>query len=519
MDQKEILNFCFQKGILLDKDVLTLFSESTDLESIKLMIENILGSTHKKIITKSVFAESIGQLSTPSLSETGQKSLEKLKIRLGLELEISKEISSSPEPILKEINIKDDYNIKISSFSTNSNKKIEVDDFVNYFRNRLFKMKSILQSHSNLKSLVSINKISGDRQGFSIIGIVSDKKVTKNGNILLDVEDLTGTLRVLINQNKPSLYAKAEEVCLDSVIGVSGSGNKEIIFANELIFPDSTLSEKKKSPVEEYAIFIGDVHYGSKLFFHDNFDKFINYLNGNIPNTPEVEKIKYLFIVGDLVAGVGVYPEQERDLEVADLEGQFKGISGLLSKIRKDIAIIISPGNHDGVRLMEPQPILDKKYAEPLYHLENVFLVTNPCWVKIGEQKGFSGIDILLYHGFSYFYYADNIPSLIKSDSVNSPDKIMAYLLMNRHLAPTHSSTQYYPLEEDPLVIDKVPDIFLSGHIHKCAISFYNNTLLISGAAWEAKTTFQEKVGNEPDFCKVPIYNLKTGGIKILDFE
>ena len=55
MDQKEILNFCLQKGILLDKEVLNLFSESTDLDSIKLMIENIQESTHKKIITKSVF--------------------------------------------------------------------------------------------------------------------------------------------------------------------------------------------------------------------------------------------------------------------------------------------------------------------------------------------------------------------------------------------------------------------------------------------------------------------------------
>lgn len=518
MDQKEILNFCLQKGILLDKDVLNLFSESTDFDSIKLMIENVQESTHKKIITKNVFAESIKQLPAPNLSETGQKSLEKLRIRLGLELEISKEVSTNP-PTSASSDLKNKYNIKISSCRTSSNKKIEVEDFVNYFRNRFFKMKAILQTHQNLKNLVSINKISGDRQGFSIIGIISEKRITKNGNIILDVEDLTGTIRVLVNQNKPALYIKAEELCLDSIIGVSGSGNKEIIFANEIIFPDSVLTEKKKSPLEEYAIFIGDVHYGSHLFFHENFDKFINYLNGEIPNTPEVQKIKYLFIVGDLVAGIGVYPEQEHDLEIPDLEGQFKGIATLLSKIRKDIAIVISPGNHDGVRLMEPQPIFDKKYAWPLYNLENVFLVTNPCWVNIGEQKGFSGIDILLYHGFSYFYYADNIPSLIKSDSVNSPDKIMAYLLMNRHLAPTHASTQYYPLEEDPLVIDKVPDIFLSGHIHKCAISFYNNTLLVSGAAWEAKTAFQEKVGNEPDFCKVPIYNLKTGGIKILDFE
>ena len=519
MDQKEILNFCLERGILLDKDVLNLFTETTDFDSVRLMIEKIQESTHKKIITKNVFVEGINKIGT-SFPENSQNSIEKLKIRLGLELEISKEISIIDSP-KKEVdfNNKKEFNVKISQYIANSNKKLEVDDFVSYFRSRFSKMKSILQSHSNLKNLVSINKISGDRQGISIIGIVSDKRITKNGNILFNLEDLTGNIRVLINQNKQSLYNKAEDITLDSIVGISGSGNKEIIFANDIIFPDSMLNEKKKSPVEEYALFISDVQFGNKLFLKNNFLKFIDYLNGKIPNTPEVNKIKYLFIVGDLIDGLGVYPEQEKDLEVKDIEEQFKGIAELLSRIRKDIAIIISPGNHDGVRMMEPQPFFDKKYAWPLYMLENVFLATNPCYVNIGEQKGFPGIDILLYHGYSYLYYADNIPSLIKSDSKNSPDKIMAYLLMNRHLAPTHSSVQYFPSQEDFLVIDKVPDIFVSGHIHKCAISFYNNTLLISTAAWEGKTALQEKVGNEPDFSKIPIYNLKTGGIKILDFE
>jgi DNA polymerase II small subunit len=380
-------------------------------------------------------------------------------------------------------------------------------------------MKSILQSQPNLKNLISINKISGDRQGFSIICIVSEKRITKNGNILLDVEDITGRMRVLINQNKPQIYKKAEEIALDSVIGITGSGNKEILFANDLFFPDSFLVEKKKSPVEEYALFVGDIQYGSKLFFKESFNKFIDYLNGKVPNTPEVSKIKYLFIVGDIVAGIGIYPDQEKDLEVNDLGLQFKQIAELLDKIRKEITIIISPGNHDCVRLMEPQPILDKKFAEPLYNLKNVLLATNPCYVNIGGKKGFSGIDVLVYHGFSYPYYADNIPSLIQADAMNFPDKIMAYLLKNRHLAPTHGSNQHFPLAEDTFVIDKIPDVFVSGHTHKCAVSFYNNTLLISGAAWENLTENQAKMGNKPDFCKVPIFNLKTGGVKILDFE
>jgi DNA polymerase II small subunit len=315
------------------------------------------------------------------------------------------------------------------------------------------------------------------------------------------------------------LYKKAEEICLDSVIGFKCSGNREILFVNDLVFPEAILPERKWSPVEEYALFIGDLHFGSKKFLEKSFVKFINYINGKVPNTPEVEKIKYLFIVGDLITGVGNYPNQEKDLKIVDLEEQFEGIAKLLGKIRKDIQIIISPGNHDGIRLMEPQPILDEKYAWPLYELENVVLTGNPSQVNIGSQKDFAGLNVLTYHGFSFPYYANNVSSLMISKAMNSPEKIMAYLLKNRHLAPSHSSVQYFPLEKDAHFIENIPDIFLVGHTHKSAVAYFNNILTISVSSWESMTPYQEKFGNEPDHCKVPLFNLKTRAIKILDFE
>jgi DNA polymerase II small subunit len=126
----------------------------------------------------------------------------------------------------------------------------------------------------------------------------------------------------------------------------------------------------------------------------------------------------------------------------------------------------------------------------------------------------------LTYHGFSFPYYANTVPTLIKAGkALNTPDKIMAYLLKNRHLAPSHTSVQHHPSEEDALMIKKVPDIFLSGHTHSSAVSYYNNILMISSSSWEAMTARQEKMGNVPDFCKVPMFNMKTGTIKILDFE
>ena len=42
---------------------------------------------------------------------------------------------------------------------------------------------------------------------------------------------------------------------------------------------------------------------------------------------------------------------------------------------------------------------------------------------------------------------------------------------------------------------------------------------MISVSGWEEETEYQKRKGNTPDFCKVPMVNLKTGAIKILDFE
>ncbi|VVB83499.1 DNA polymerase II small subunit [uncultured archaeon] len=519
MNTQEILKFCMERGFLLDNEVLNMFNETSDIDSVKLIIERIKDSTQQRIITKNLFnqnKEKVFQIFS-ALPRENQQHLEGLKIKLGLSIEISQEFSKEKE-IKKEIRIEAG-GVKVLSPILNSTKKLEVGDFTKHFKNRVLEMKKILQDNPSLRNLVSINKLSGNRQNISIIGIVSSKNVTKNKNVILEVEDLTGKIKVLISQSNQKLIEKAEEICLDSVLGFTGFGNGEILFASDFVFPDSILPERKKSSNEEYALFLGDIHFGSKLFLEENFLKFINYLNGNVPNTPEVEKIKYIFLVGDIIAGVGTYPNQERDLKVKDIEEQFIGLSKLLSKIRKDIKIIISPGNHDGVRLMEPQPMLNERYAWSIYNLKNVILTGNPAYVNIGANDNFPGFDVLTYHGVSFHYYANTIPKLIVGGSLNSPNKIMNYLLQNRHLAPSHTSVQYYPSEEDYLMIKKIPDILVSGHTHKSAVSYYNNILVISSSSWESKTPYQEKMGNQPDFCKVPMFNLKTRAIKILDFE
>ena len=522
MNPKEILRYCIEKGLLLDSEVLNLFSETADEDSVKKIIERIGSYTNKRIITKELVEKNKEQISEffMGLPKENQVNLERLKIKLGLQIEISKESSAVYAPPVM-FSVEEDFlepQTRVLSKTPSSRKKIKVEDFVKNLRSRFQDIKEILQEHPELEGLVSINKLSRTRQKNSIIGIVSYKKITKNRNILLDVEDFTGKIRTLVTQSKPEIYKKAEEISLDSVLGFTGFGDREIFFVSNIVFPEAMIHERKKSPVEENALFISDLHYGSKFFLEQSFLKFIDYLNGKHGKMSEVEKIKYLFVVGDLVSGVGIYPGQKNDLKVEDLEAQFQGIAGLFGKIRRGIKIIISPGNHDGVRIMEPQPVLDEKYAWPLYNMKNIILTANPSYVNIGARKNFSGFDVLTYHGFSYPFYANTVPSLVEK-SLNEPDKVMAYLLKNRHLAPTYSSIQVYPSEKDDMVIKKIPDIFVSGHTHKCAVSYYNNILIISGSGWEEETEYQKRKGNQPDFCKVPMLNLKTRAVKILDFD
>jgi DNA polymerase II small subunit len=395
-------------------------------------------------------------------------------------------------------------------------KKVEVQDFVNHFRARYEQIKGILMER-DLDSLISLRKIGGGRESYTIIVAIIQKRVTANKNIMLEVEDPTGKTKVLINRNKEELFNKAKDLLLDDIVALKVSGNSEILFANELYFPEAVLQQKKFAKEEEIIAFSSDMHVGSTMFLEENVLKFIRWLNGEEGDEKQREiarKIKYLFLAGDNIDGVGVYPDQEQNLKIKEIRAQYRKLAEILSLIRKDIKIIMCPGQHDGVRVAEPQPIVTEEIAPDLYNLKNLILITNPSFVQIRDFK------VLVYHGASMHEVINEIEELRTKWKHDSPTKVVRELLKRRHLATTHGSVTYIPGEkEDPLVISQVPDIVLTGDLHKPEISTYNNILLVSSSCWQSITPFEEKVGNHPDPCKVPLFNLKTREIKILDFS
>ncbi len=414
----------------------------------------------------------------------------------------------------------------ITKSYTSESKHVTVKDFVSYFKHRYEFLSNILKPRPELSNVISISRLTTHMNPYepvAIIGSVYDKILTKSKNYLFTIEDPTGRAKVLVSQSSKDLYTAAKNTTYDEIIGVTGTIKNNLLFADSLLYPDiPTPQTLKRAPDESYAVFISDIHVGSKLFKEKEFLAFITWLNGETGDKNQqtlVKKIKYLFIAGDLVAGVGVYPGQQENLAIPNIHDQYAALTHYLHLIRKDIALIICPGNHDAVSLSEPQPPILNEFSEPLRSLSHAHFVSSPSYITIHKTDTFDGFSVLLYHGSSFHYYMSSVDELLKADAKNNPAPVWKYLLKRRHLAPTHGSTRHFPTSAiDYFLIDKVPDIVVNGDIHKSGFGEYHGTLIICSSCWEDITPFQIKVGNKPDPCHVPLLNLHTREVTILDF-
>ncbi len=96
----------------------------------------------------------------------------------------------------------------------------------------------------------------------------------------------------------------------------------------------------------------------------------------------------------------------------------------------------------------------------------------------------------------------------------------MKVMLKKRHLAPVYGGyTPIAPEHTDYMIITKVPDIFVTGHVHISSIDNYRGVLLINASSWQAQTSYQKMLNFIPDSAKLPIVNLKTGNATTMDFN
>ncbi|MCX6769743.1 MAG: DNA-directed DNA polymerase II small subunit [Candidatus Micrarchaeota archaeon] len=381
----------------------------------------------------------------------------------------------------------------------------KLDDFVAHFRNRFERISALLRTRVTPNAIVKSAKLK-ETQGSKVrlIAMVTQKKVTKKGNLFLDVEDEEGAAKVVIPKDAPA-FKDAKRLLNDDIIALDGRNADELFICENIEWPDVRVAREQKKSENDVAIaYISDLHFGSKKFLENEFSQFISWLNGTEGREELAGKVKYLMIAGDAVDGIGVYPSQEKELAVKDIYKQYEMLAEALEKVPDYITVIICPGNHDAVRKAEPQPII----PYDMFRTE-VTRVGNPSKLEI------EGLKHLMYHGTSL----DSIISGISGLSYDRPEEAMLELVKRRHLSPIYGDNLIVPESRDYLVVDDEPDIVHMGHVHKNGYMLYRGVRLINSGTFQDRTEFQVRMGHVPTPGVVPVLETKSGKMTNLGFK
>jgi DNA polymerase II small subunit len=387
----------------------------------------------------------------------------------------------------------------------------EYEDFVSVFKDRFERLSKQLRSRVNARPTSAVQQMPGGGDT-AIVGMVSDIRSTASGHWLVELEDTSGTYPCLIMKDRDFADA-VDELLHDEVIAVEGTLSDDngdgdgILFVDALYFPDVPRTYKPSTADRHVqAALISDVHVGSQEFMADAWSRFADWLH-----TEEAEHVEYLLVAGDMVEGVGVYPNQDEELDIIDMYEQYEQFSEYLKEVPGDMEILLIPGNHDAVRLAEPQPGFDEELRD-IMSVHDARISGNPSTVTV------EGVDILMYHGVSLDEVIAELPD--DKASYEQPHKAMYQLLKKRHVAPQFGGkTRLAPEEKDYLVMDTVPDVFHTGHVHKLGWGKYHNVLAVNSGCWQEQTAFQESVNIDPDAGYAPILDLDTLDMTVRQFS
>ena len=411
------------------------------------------------------------------------------------------------------LGIKDDENhqveFEILSDPTDKITSAEgVEGYGKLFVSRFNKLKQIMSDRpesKKVREIASIKSITKIDDELFVWGLVTDRKSDRNIT-KITLEDPTGSMEVVAFEG--NLKDTADTLLMDQfvmfrIIPAKNGG----FFAKEIFLPDIPEHTTNRSKTETYAVFLSDLHVGSKYFMEQELQDLIGWISSA---DPIARKIRFIVIGGDLIEGVGVFPNQEKTLNQFTTEAQLKKSFEVLDKIPKHIKVFLISGNHDAGRKALPQPAIPKMYNSQLWDRENFFMLGNPSMVSL------NGVKVLMYHGQSI----DDVVRTTPGVSYDKPAAVMRHFLKARHMSPIYGSrTPIAPETEDMMVIDDIPDIFHSGHVHFVGLDMYKGVLIVNSGAWQRQTDFQESVGITPTPGMAIIVNLQTMKVYQKDFR
>ena len=431
----------------------------------------------------------------------------------------SNEISPAPRPhglshysiddfpmLAKDIDSEIEVHFDITGNSVTEGK---LSDIKSFFNSRLSQIRNLMiegralprRPISNAEAYRNRQRYTSNEYEITIVGLVSEPRWAKSGNLMFLLEDETTQIQCLLKPPTGAnpLHAALDGLMNDDVVGVSGffiGDRTDLFIISNIHFPPLPRRAKNTANIDESvsAAFLSDVHVGSKTFLEPQWEKMINWFKTD----PLAKTIKYFVLSGDGVDGVGIYPGQDRHLAITDLFKQYGALANLLSDLPDWVDVIILPGNHDAVRPAEPQPALDPEVQQD--YSDAVF-VGNPCDFSL------HGVRILSYHGKSI----DDFVAGLRSVTYAKPEMAMRSMLERRHLAPSWGGkTPLSPEPEDSMVIGTIPDIFVTGHVHGQYVGDHKGTTIVHSSTWQDQTDYQRMLGFQPKPCILTVINLHT---------
>jgi DNA polymerase II small subunit len=385
-----------------------------------------------------------------------------------------------------------------------------ISDFTRYFQDRFNRLKRLIVNRREMLGSVPVAAIRNRGGDVKAIGMVVEKQTTSKGGVIFTIEDESGRIKVLSTGTKGT----PTDIVNDEVVGVVGTTNpkRDLVYAEQIVRPEIPVRRTPHTTDRDLNVaFAADIHVGSNTFMDTQWNRFMDFLNGRLDNGNGTDKIletlEVVIVPGDVVDGIGVFPGQQEELLIDDIYRQYEALAELLKDVPDHIEVIMSPGNHDAVRLAEPQPALPNDIQRMF--AGKVQFVGNPALIDI------EGVNVLAYHGKSI----DDFVTHVQTCTYEDPVTIMKEMLKRRHLAPIYGGrTNIAPEVNDHLVIETIPDIFVTGHVHGTGVERYRGTTLINASAWQDQTNYQRSMNFVPDPAKVPIVNLRDMSVKLMDF-
>jgi len=504
-----------QAGYQLDTEAFTLLETLSKTEDpVELMeraIKKAEALTQKPIfIGRNLLEELIEKEKTPKMETELKFSIPPSPSMSQLQYESRKEaFKPYAKDVDAQITVIEDPTDEVNTTGT-------VEEYLEYFKDRFKRLQKLLRQRMDIRDATTISEAfkAPANSRLKILGMITERRESKQ-RTFLRIEDTETSATVLVPFNlEKSILEKTQTVLLDQVVCINViKGRDNLLILEDIFFPEIPQKTPHKASEPVHAVLTSDLHVGSKKFMRDEFNCFLLWLNGKLGN-PRLRDtaghIKYVVIAGDLVDGIGVYPGQARELAIRDIHRQYSFVARFLEHIPDYIELIVIPGNHDASRKALPQPALPKEYAEPVYEARKLHSLGNPCTVSLHNVK------LLLYHGRSI----DDVVAVVPGMSHNTPEKAMKLLLQCRHLSPVYGQrTPIAPEKRDFMVIEEVPDVFHSGHVHVLKCDSYRGTQIVNSGAWQEQTEYMRKMGFVPTPGIVPIVNLQTLKVNTIDFS